>query len=150
MKEFIFSLGYPGLFLISFLSASLLPLASEIFVLGMPPLGYNVWWIVVVATLGSYSGSVLNYYVGKKGTDFVLSRYIKIDPKSWTKAENFYNRWGPVALFFAWVPFIGDPLTAVAGALHMHFGSFSFWVILGKTLRYIVLLGIASRFFDVF
>ena len=76
----------------------------------MPPLGYNVWGIVVVATLGSYSGSVLNYYVGKKGTDFVLSRYIKIDPKTWTKAENFYNRWGPVALFFAWVPFIGDPV----------------------------------------
>ncbi|WP_420642173.1 YqaA family protein [Candidatus Leptofilum sp.] len=150
MTEFFFSLGYFGLFLISFLSASLLPLASEFFVLGMAPLGYNVWWIVVVATLGSYSGSVLNYFVGKKGTDFVLGRYIKIDPKTWARAEKFYNRWGPVALFFSWVPFIGDPLTAVAGALHMHFGTFSFWVIFGKTLRYRVLLGIASRFIDIF
>lgn len=150
MTDFILSLGYFGLFLISFLSASLLPLASEVFVLAMPPLGYNAWWIVVVATIGSYGGSVLNYVVGKKGTDVVLGRYIKIDPKTWAKAEKFYNRWGPVALFFAWVPFIGDPLTAVAGALHMQFGIFSFWVILGKTLRYIVLLGIASRFIEVF
>lgn len=150
MTDFIFSLGYFGLFLISFLSASLLPLASEIFVVGMPPLGYNVWGVVVVATIGSYSGSLLNYFVGKKGTDFVLGRYIKIDPKTWARAERFYERWGPVALFFSWVPFIGDPLTAVAGALHMHLGIFSFWVLFGKILRYLVLLGIASQLIDIF
>ena len=150
MLDFIFSLGYFGLFLISFLSASLIPLASEVFVVGMPPLGYSPWWVVVVATAGSYCGSLLNYTIGKKGTDFVLGRYIKIDPKTWTRAEKFYERWGPVALFFSWVPFIGDPLTAVAGALHMHLGVFSFWVLFGKTLRYLVLLGIASRFIDIF
>ncbi|MAT97836.1 MAG: hypothetical protein CL608_11885 [Anaerolineaceae bacterium] len=150
MTDFIFSLGYFGLFLISFLSASLLPLASEVFVVGMPPLGYNVWVVIVVATVGSYSGSVVNYMIGKKGTDFVLGRYIKIDPKTWDRAERFYERWGPVALFFSWVPFIGDPLTAVAGALNMHFGIFSFWVLFGKTLRYLVLLGIASRFLKMF
>lgn len=150
MTDFIFSLGYFGLFLISFLSASLLPLASEFFVVSMPPLGYDVWGVVVIATLGSYSGSLLNYVVGKKGTDFVLGRYIKIDPKTWDRAERFYMRWGPVALFFSWVPFIGDPLTAVAGALNMHLGVFSFWVLFGKTLRYLVLLGIASQFFKMF
>ena len=150
MFDFLFSLGYFGLFIISFLSASLVPLASEFFVLGMPPLGYNVWLVIVVATIGSYSGSLLNYYFGEKGTDFVLGRYIKINPKTWARAERFYERWGPVALFFSWVPFIGDPLTAVAGALHMHLGVFSFWVLFGKTLRYLVLLGIASRFIDMF
>ena len=150
MTDFIFSLGYAGLFLISFLSASLLPLASEVFVVGMPPLGYNVWGVILVATVGSYSGSLVNYAIGKKGTDFVLGRYLKIDPKTWTRAERFYERWGPVALFFSWVPFIGDPLTAVAGALHMNLGIFSFWVLFGKTLRYLVLLGIASRFLNIF
>lgn len=150
MTDFIFSLGYFGLFLISFLSASLLPLASEVFVVGMPPLGYNVWGVIAVATFGSYLGSVVNYMIGKKGTDFVLGRYVKIDPKTWDRAERFYERWGPVALFFSWVPFIGDPLTAVAGALNMHLGIFSFWVLFGKTLRYLVLLGIASRFLKMF
>ncbi|MCB9006632.1 MAG: DedA family protein [Ardenticatenaceae bacterium] len=150
MTDFIFSLGYAGLFLISFLSASLLPLASEVFVVGMPPLGYNVWGVILVATVGSYSGSLVNYAIGKKGTDFVLGRYLKIDPKTWARAERFYERWGPVALFFSWVPFIGDPLTAVAGALHMNLGIFSFWVLFGKTLRYLVLLGIASRFLNIF
>jgi membrane protein YqaA with SNARE-associated domain len=150
MTDFIFNLGYFGLFLISFLSASLLPLASEFFVVGMPPLGYNVWGVIAVATAGSYTGSLVNYAVGKKGTDFVLGRYVKINPKTWARAERFYERWGPVALFFSWVPFIGDPLTAVAGALNMHLGIFSFWVLFGKSLRYLVLLGIASRFLKMF
>ena len=148
MTDFIFSLGYLGLFIISFLAASLIPLSSELFVLGMPALGYNIWWIVVVATLGNYCGTLLNYYIGKKGTDFVLSRYLRIKPETWARAERFYERWGPVALFFSWVPFIGDPLTAVAGALNMHLGIFSFWVLLGKGLRYLVLLGIATPFLD--
>ena len=148
MTDFIFSLGYFGLFLISFLSASLLPLASEFFVLGMPPLGYSIWGVLLVATAGNFSGSLLNYYIGKKGTDIVLGRYVKIDPKTWARAERFYERWGPIALFFSWVPFIGDPLTAVAGALKLHLGIFTFWVLLGKTLRYLVLLGVVSKLLE--
>ena len=42
MISFLFSLGYLGLFIISFLAASLIPLSSELFVLGLPALGYDV------------------------------------------------------------------------------------------------------------
>ena len=41
MVEFLFSLGYLGLFIVSFLGATLLPLSTELFVLGMPTLGYK-------------------------------------------------------------------------------------------------------------
>lgn len=148
--DFFFQFGYLGLFIISFLAASLLPLSSEVFVLAMPPLGYNVWIVGAVATFGNFVGALTNYYVGLKGSDFIGSRYFAIKEESWIKAENFYSRWGPVALFFSWVPFIGDPLTAVAGALHMNIWTFTFWVILGKGLRYVVLLGVVNQFFDIF
>lgn len=147
MIDFLFSLGYLGLFVISFLAASLLPLSSELFVLGLPALGYNIWGVMLVATTGNYCGALLNYYVGKKGADFALSRFIQIKPKTWAKAERYYKKWGPVALFFSWVPFIGDPLTAVAGALELPLSTFTFWVLLGKTIRYLVLLGIAASIF---
>lgn len=145
MTSVIFGSGYLGLFAISFLSATLLPLASEVFVVAMPPLGYNVWLIILFATAGSYLGSLTNYYVGRKGTDFVLSRYISIKPETLARAQRFFARWGPVALFFSWVPFIGDPLTAVAGALHVNLRVFTFWVLFGKTLRYLALLGLANQ-----
>jgi membrane protein YqaA with SNARE-associated domain len=66
-------------------------------------------------------------------------------PQTLARAQQFYQRWGPIALFFSWVPFIGDPLTAVAGTLKLDIRIFTFWVIFGKSLRYLVLLGIASR-----
>lgn len=143
--DFLFQFGYFGLFVISFLASSILPLASEFFVVAMPQLGYSVWWVGIVATLGSFVGSLTNYYIGLKGTDLALGRWFKIDPKSWRRASSFYHRWGAIALFFSWVPFIGDPLTAVAGAFELKLTTFSFWVLLGKGLRYVVLLGIADR-----
>lgn len=145
--EFFFQFGYLGLFAVSFLASSLLPLASEVFVLAMPRLGYNIWWVGVIATFGNFAGSLTNYYVGLKGTDFVLGRYFEIKQETWKRAERFYKRWGPVALFFSWVPFIGDPLTAVAGAFQIKLRVFTFWVLLGKALRYFVLLGLAERLY---
>jgi membrane protein YqaA with SNARE-associated domain len=148
--DFIFQFGYFGLFLISYLSATLLPLASEVFVLAMPRLGYNVWLITLSATAGSYLGSLTNYYVGRRGGDFILSRYMETKPKALARAERFFQRWGTVTLFFSWVPFIGDPLTAVAGAFHVDLRIFSFWVLFGKTLRYLVLLGLGNRLLAYF
>ena len=150
MLDFFFQLGYFGLFIVSFLGASLLPLSTEAFVLGMPTVGYNVWIVTIVAIVGNYLGNIFNYFVGMKGSDFVFSRYVKIDPKTWARAERTYDRFGPLALFFSWVPIIGDPLTAVAGALHMNLGTFTFWVLLGKLVRYTLLLGIGNQFLDLF
>lgn len=145
LTDLILQFGYFGLFVISFLSATILPLATEVFVVAMPALGYNPWLILIFGTAGNFLGSLTNYYVGLKGTDFVLGRYIQIKEKSWQRAEQFYKRWGAITLFFSWVPFIGDPLTIVAGAFHVSLRQFTFWVLLGKVFRYLVLLGIANR-----
>jgi len=149
-SELIQQTGYIGLFIISFLGASLLPLSTEIFVLGMVPLGFNVWWIGLVATVGNYSGTLLNYYMGYKGIDFARARYFSIKEETWQRAQNFYEKWGPIALFFSWIPIIGDPLTAVAGALKMGLKLFTFWVFIGKGFRYAVLLGLANQILAFF
>ena len=149
-SEFFLRFGYLGLFVISFLAASLLPLSSELVVLAMPPLGFNIWLVGIVATLGNFSGALLNYYVGLKGTDFAYGRFFETKGRWWERASNFYNRYGPIALFFSWVPFIGDPLTAVAGAFKMRLAVFTFWVMLGKGLRYVVLLGFANQITAMF
>lgn len=75
-------------------------MSSEVALLAMLPLGYNVWGVVLVATAGNYVGALTNYFVGKWGADFFLSRYITIKPETWTRAEAFYQRWGRIALFF--------------------------------------------------
>ncbi len=148
MTNLVLQTGYFGLFAVSYLSATLLPFASELFVIAMPRLGFNSLLVVIFATLGSFLGSLTNYYIGLKGTDFLLSRYVQVKPESRARAEAFFQRWGPIALFFSWVPLIGDPLTAVAGGLHVDLRVFSFWVLLGKTLRTVALVGLTSPLLD--
>lgn len=150
MTSFILSLGYVGLFLISFLAATVLPLVSEVVVIAMPPLGYDVKLVVLTATLGNFLGSLTNYFIGWKGGDFVFSRYIKVQPDKLERAQQLYQKWGPVIVFFSWIPVIGDPLTVVAGMFHLRLRVFAFWVILGKGARYLILLGVASEFATLF
>ncbi len=148
MAEFVFSLGYLGLFLVSLLGATIIPLSTEIFVVGMPLLGYNTWIVILVATLGGYVGNLINYTVGRKGTEFIFSRYVTIKPEHWEPAAAWFQHWGAAVLFFSWLPVIGDPLTIVAGAFHTDLRIFTFWVILGKIIRYLILLGITNALFS--
>jgi membrane protein YqaA with SNARE-associated domain len=145
VESFLEQFSYLGVFLISYLSATLIPLASEAAVVAVYALGLNVWLIILFSTSGSVLGSVTNYYVGKKGTEFVLARYFQMEPATLVRAERFFERWGAVVLFFSWVPFIGDPLTLVAGIAGVDFRVFIFWVTVGKLLRQFVILGLASQ-----
>lgn len=141
IESFILQFGYLGLFIVSFLAASILPLSTEIFVIIMPTMGFNIWLVGIFATLGNYVGALTMYYMGWYGTDFVLSRYVTIEQDKIDRAQEWFARWGPPTLLLSWVPFIGDPLCAVAGSLKMPLITFTIWTIMGKSSRYIVLLG---------
>ena len=136
IEEIIYQSGFLGLFVISFLAATLIPLSSEIFVVTMTLGGYNPLLLFFFATTGNTLGAIVNYYVGRYGADFVLSRYVKIDSEVRQSMERRYQKWGSPILFFAWAPIIGDPLTVVAGGFRMNIQVFLFWVILGKAFRY--------------
>lgn len=145
MHPLLFNSGYVGLFIISYLSATVVPLSAEVAVVGMVALGYNKPAIVLVATVGSFLGALTNYAVGKKGSSFVFSRYYKIDEEALARAEAQFNQWGGMALFFSWLPFVGDLLTVVAGILHTNMRIFVFWVLLGRLTREIVAVALASQ-----
>jgi len=139
----IFDNYYIALFLLSFLASTLLPLGSEWFVYYLVDIEYNIVFIILIASLGNYLGSVINYYIGTKGSNTILHKAIKFDKKDTRKAKEKFRRYGPAILFFSWLPVIGDPLTFVAGLLKYDFKKFTFYVFLGKTVRYIMIVFIA-------
>lgn len=149
-EEIILNYGYLGLFVISFLAATLLVFPSEILVAMMPGLGYNVWLVLIFASVGNFLGALVNYYVGKQGSRFVFSRFITIDPKKMERAQARFNRWGAPVLFFTWVPFVGDPLAVVGGVMEVDLRTFTVWVLSGKILRYVPILGLVSWLADWF
>lgn len=76
---FVEQFGYLGLMAISFLAATILPFSSEVVVLLMPSLGFDKYLIFAFALAGNFPGALTNYYVGKLGNRFFLSKYISSD-----------------------------------------------------------------------
>lgn len=62
--EFLLEWGYLGLFMGSFLAATVLPFSSEILVTGLLLAGANPVYIFLSATLGNWLGSLTSYYIG--------------------------------------------------------------------------------------
>jgi membrane protein YqaA with SNARE-associated domain len=55
------------------------------------------------------------------------------------RAEILYRKYGRYSLLLSWVPFIGDPITVIAGVLREPIFSFLLLVTIAKSARYIVL-----------
>lgn len=132
--------SYVGLFLASFLAATVFPLGSEAVVAAMAVNGFNTLGILAVATLGNTLGAWVNYLIGRLGDRFVLSRWVRFDPKQRARAEALVGKWGSPLLLLAWLPLIGDPLTLVAGIVRIPPLPFTLWVALGKCARYAFLI----------
>lgn len=138
--------GYIGLFLSAFLAATLLPAVSEIVIGTMAVTAeYDTLWLLVVASVGNTLGSVVNWLLGRYLSGFQDRRWFPMKPDQIERASRIFNRWGLWSLLLAWTPFIGDPLTFVAGLLRVRFPIFLALVAISKTGRYIVLLGLLEQ-----
>ncbi len=129
---------YLTLFITSFISATLFPMGSEAVLIYDILEGYNLALLLLFATLGNSLGACLNYYLGLKGEEFLENKNI-ISQKSLARAKGFFDKYGAWSLLLSWVPFIGDPITFIAGVLKFNFKYFLILVVIAKFSRYAVL-----------
>jgi len=128
-----------GLFLASFLAATLLPFSSELLLGVLLNQGVNPYAVLFAATSGNVLGAVVNYGLGAFGGRLILRKWWRMSDPEIQRAEKRFQTFGIFSLLFAWVPVIGDPLTVAAGVLHVNFTAFLLLVSLGKFLRYFVI-----------
>lgn len=137
----------PGLFLISFSAATLLPGGSEAALLLLAAQDtYSTTLLLLVASTGNILGSLVNYTMGRYALRFQNRRWFPVSPAQLSKAQHWFTRWGQWSVLGAWLPIIGDPITVAAGVMRMNWLSFLFLVSISKTLRYAALLGLFSAF----
>jgi membrane protein YqaA with SNARE-associated domain len=128
---------YAGLFVSAFTSATLLPGSSEAALVTLLALGRgDAGMLVVVATAGNVLGSCVNWVLGRYFSRFRDRRWFPIDERSYERAAAWFRRHGVWSLLLSWLPIVGDPLTAAAGALRVDFLRFVTLVSLGKAARY--------------
>ncbi len=138
MEQLVGTYGYPALFAVSFLAATLIPLGSEWLLIAMVLQHFSPVSAVTVATAGNYLGALTTYLLGLIGSEFLVRKLLRIDTTRQEKAERFYQRYGSWSLLLSWVPIVGDPLCLVGGILKVPFARFSLLVLAGKAVRYAV------------
>jgi len=143
--EYFSELGYFGLFIASFLAATILPLSSEVVLTALLLNGLSPAVLVAVATIGNVLGSLTNYALGYWASLEVIKRWLRMSEQDFIKAEQRFTRYGLISLCFAWLPFIGDPITVVAGILRIRLLWFVALVSLGKFARYVVISYLALQ-----
>ena len=114
---------YLTLFVSAFVSATLFPLGSEALFIYDLTQGHPWTALLIVAGVGNTLGSVVNYFIGLKGEEYLESKKI-LNAQKIEKYKSFFDRYGAWALLCAWMPIIGDPLTFIAGVLRYKFFSF--------------------------
>ncbi|MFX4282180.1 YqaA family protein [Aliarcobacter butzleri] len=127
---------YLTLFFVSFISATLFPLGSEALLIYDIKEGYNIYLLLFFATLGNSLGSIINYYLGLKGEEYLIEKNL-IKEKYINICKNYFDKYGFITILFSWLPIIGDSITFVAGILKYDFKKFVILVTIAKLSRYI-------------
>jgi len=127
-------LSLVALFVVSFLAATLLPLASEVWLLALLGARPELWGpALLVATLGNSAGSLTTYGLGRLGR-------IAADPALLASARaEWLRRRGAPVLALAWLPVVGDALCLLAGWLRLPVVPALAWITAGKAARYALL-----------
>jgi membrane protein YqaA with SNARE-associated domain len=102
--------------------------------------GLNPSLLVLVATSGNVLGSVVNYALGYTGGKLFKKKFATASEDQINASLARFERFGVISLLFAWVPVIGDPLTAAAGVLKINLPLFLLLVTIGKLGRYIAVV----------
>jgi len=129
--------GLGAVFVIAFVSATLLPLGSEPAVFGLVKLNPHLFWpAVLVASAGNTLGGALTWWMGygaERAVERVQHRKLE------HRALRWLERFGAKACLLSWLPVVGDPLCAVAGWLRLPFWPCVAYMAIGKFARYLTM-----------
>ncbi len=132
-------LGYWGMFFSSILAATLLPFGSEAVFIGLLYAKYDEITLIVVAGTGNTIGGMITYYIGRLGKWGWLEKWFGISKTTIDKYMLKIQKNGWLYAFFTWLPGVGDPLAAGIGFARIPLVISTFWMFVGKTMRFFVL-----------
>jgi membrane protein YqaA with SNARE-associated domain len=150
LSEILISYGPWGMFLSAFLAGSILPFSSEAIMVALLTLGGSPWLLLLTASAGNTLGGVSCYCVGRIASPEWLQRTFRIKDKHMQRARALVSRWGAWMGFLCWVPVLGDAILVTLGIMRSHPLATNVTMLVGRTLRYAVVLlsalGVAKLF----
>ena len=130
--------GYLGLFIASFLGATIIPFSSELVFSLLIIKGYDFNLSLLVATTGNWLGGLSSYFLGRLGQWSTLEKYFRLKKEKIVKFKTNIDKWGSLLAFFCWLPVIGDPIAVGLGFFRTNYILVAMWMFIGKFIRYIL------------
>jgi len=134
----LYEYGYWGLFLASFLAATVLPLSSEVVLSLLIVNNYDYAACIAIASIGNWMGGMSSYFLGYLGKIEWVEKYLKIKADKITKTKLYLNKRGSLMAFFCWLPIVGDLIAVALGFLRTNIYLTAISMFVGKFLRYLV------------
>ena len=144
------TLGVWGIFVMTFLESTFMPIPSEI---TMIPAGYLVQQgkmdlvsVLVASIFGTIGGAYFNYWLARKyGRNLFLryGKYLMMTPAKLTKLEQFFEKHGSISTFTGrLIPGIRHYISFPAGLAKMDLKKFFIYTGLGGAIWMSVLLAL--------
>ena len=142
--------GYWGLFLASFLAATILPFSSEVVFAALIAAGLDIWSLIIFATIGNSLGGVSCYYLGRLGKIEWLKRWFGISEDKISKTIDRLQGKGAFIGFFGFLPAVGDAIIVALGYMRANSTIVLLSMTIGKFARYVIIGLGAGVFFSWF
>lgn len=136
--EWLEGMGLLGLFLGTFLAATVVPLSSDALYIAVLAVTGDPISCLIVGTLGNWLGSVATYWMGWIAKWEWIQKWFKVKPETLARQKERVDRYGVWLALLAWVPFIGDVISIALGFYRTRPGWTIFLLLVGKFARFLV------------
>ena len=136
MLEFFQNYELIGLFVASFLAATIVPFSSEVVLTGVLLAGLNPLLAFFTATAGNWLGGITSYYIGHLGRWDIIEKWFGVKEESLIKQKAKIQKYGTLIAFFTWLPIIGDVFAIGLGFYRIDFIKSAIFMLIGRSIRF--------------
>jgi membrane protein DedA with SNARE-associated domain len=148
LVDFVHHLGYIGIFLMTFVESTFVPIPAEV---TMIPAGYlvqqgklSLFPVLMASIFGTIGGAYFNYWLAKRyGRDLFIryGKYLMMTPEKLDNLELFFHRHGAISTFTGrLIPGIRHYISFPAGLARMDLKKFVIYTALGGAIWMTVLV----------
>lgn len=138
MIAFLQQWGVWGLFLGSFLAATVVPFSSDALYVGILFAGAPQWACFIAATLGNWLGGLTSYALGWMGRWEWIERWLRVKRETLERQKARVDRWGALLALMTWLPFVGDLFAIALGFYRLNPWRCALYMLIGKAARFVL------------